>query len=78
MALHPLQELQELEINGNSDGNYDPVYLSHFTRLTKISIIMPRLSVLSQLFAWLPLTAQSLNSFTLICRVCVTNHVVPA
>ncbi|KIJ91199.1 hypothetical protein K443DRAFT_115368 [Laccaria amethystina LaAM-08-1] len=73
MALHSLQELQELEINGNSDGNYNPVYLSHFTRLTKISIIMPRLSVLSQLTAWLPLTAQSLNSFTLICS---SSHIV--
>lgn len=78
MALHSLQELQELEINGNSGGNYDPVILSHFTRLTKISIIMPRISVLSQLTAWLPLTAQSLKSFTLISGVRFTNHVVPA
>ena len=78
MALHSLQELQELEINGNSDGSYDPVYLSHFTRLTKISIIMPKIPILSQLTAWLPLTAQSLKSFTLICRVRGINHVVPA
>lgn len=68
LELNSLQELQDLEINGNSGGNYDPVYLSHFTRLTKISIIMPRIPVLSQLTDWLPLTAQSLKSFTLICR----------
>lgn len=68
-ALQSSKELKGLEINGHSDGNYDPRLLMKFTHLNSISIIMPSASVVGQLHSWMQLTGGTLRSLTLICKV---------
>ncbi|KAE9407959.1 hypothetical protein BT96DRAFT_743267, partial [Gymnopus androsaceus JB14] len=67
-ALQSSQDLQELEINGHDDGNYDPQLLLRFTGLRKISLIMPSSSVISLMRPWLQITGDSLRSLTIICK----------
>ncbi|TFK31402.1 hypothetical protein BDQ12DRAFT_694220 [Crucibulum laeve] len=67
-ALKASEELQELEINGHSDGNYDPKLLLQFNHLTKISIIMPSVPVIGALEGWLTQTGKTLRSLTLVCK----------
>lgn len=61
--------LKELEINGHSDGNFDPVLLLKFDKLTKISLIMPSDGVLEMLPRWAEVTGATLKNLTLICKV---------
>ncbi|OBZ76446.1 hypothetical protein A0H81_03102 [Grifola frondosa] len=58
----------ELEINGRHEGHYDPQILSRFTRLRKISLIMPSSSVIDVLPSWTRSTGNSLRNLTLICK----------
>lgn len=62
--------LTELEINGHSDGNFDPVLLLKFDKLRKISLIMPSDGVLEMVPRWAGVTETTLRSLTLICKVC--------
>ncbi|KAI0041912.1 hypothetical protein FA95DRAFT_1548149 [Auriscalpium vulgare] len=69
--LEPLQQcaqLRELEINGNHSGHYDPTTLTLFSRMTKISLIMPSGAVLDILPKWIEKTGDSIRSLTLICK----------
>ncbi|PPQ99304.1 hypothetical protein CVT24_009172 [Panaeolus cyanescens] len=61
-------EIRELEFNGHNEGNYDPRLLLSFTKLNRISIIMPSGPVLAQLKPWLSVTGSTLRSLTLICK----------
>ncbi|EIM87235.1 uncharacterized protein STEHIDRAFT_168052 [Stereum hirsutum FP-91666 SS1] len=65
--------LTELEINGHSEGNFDPVLLLKFDKLRKISLIMPSDGVLEMLPRWAGVTGATLTSLTLICKF--SNHV---
>ncbi|KIY51589.1 hypothetical protein FISHEDRAFT_36872 [Fistulina hepatica ATCC 64428] len=67
-ALSALPFLEDLEINGHSDGNYRPQLLLSFTKLRRLSIIMPSASVAEQLVPWSHLTGSSLRDLTLICK----------
>ncbi|KAF5389672.1 hypothetical protein D9757_004129 [Collybiopsis confluens] len=67
-ALQSSRQLQELEVNGHDQGNYDPNFLLNFTRLRRIQLIMPSASVISTLYPWLQLTGNSLRSLTIICK----------
>ncbi|KAF9078782.1 hypothetical protein BDP27DRAFT_1206321 [Rhodocollybia butyracea] len=67
-ALQSSQTLQELEINGHDQGNYDSQLLLQFTRLRKISLVMPSLTVISVLQPWLQITGKTLRSLTIICK----------
>lgn len=62
--------LKELEINGHSDGNFNPMLLLKFDKLRKISLIMPSDGVLETLPRWAGVTGTTLRSLTLICKVC--------
>jgi hypothetical protein len=68
-ALQTLDSLQELEINGHDDGNYDPDLLKGFTGLTRISLIMPSAAVIHRLRSWIGLTGSTLQTLMLICKV---------
>lgn len=61
-------QLRELEINGNDSG-YDPILLARFSRLSKISLIMPSTHVLDILPTWISITGETLRSLTILCRV---------
>lgn len=74
-ALQTSNSLQELEINGHDDGNYEPDILKGFTGLTRISLIMPSAAVINGLGSWLELTGKSLRNLTLICKVSPFFHV---
>lgn len=67
-SLAGCSQLQELEINGNDSG-YDPVLLTQFSHLSKISLIMPSVYVLDVLPTWFPITGETLRSLTIICKV---------
>ncbi|PPQ79027.1 hypothetical protein CVT25_002336 [Psilocybe cyanescens] len=62
------KNLREFEFNGHSDGHYDPRLLVAFTKLHKLSIIMPSAAVVAQLNSWMALTGSTLRSLTLICK----------
>lgn len=61
-------QLHELEINGNDSG-YDPILLTRFSRLSKISLIMPSAHVLGVFPTWISITGETLRSLTIICKV---------
>ncbi|KAK0451597.1 hypothetical protein EV421DRAFT_1702856 [Armillaria borealis] len=61
-------ELREMEINGHNDGNYDANILRSFSKLGRISLIMPSSSVVDMLPSWMSVTGESLHSLTLICK----------
>jgi hypothetical protein len=67
-ALHSCQKLRALEINGHSEGHYDPRSLLGFKNLEQISIIMPSLALAAQLKSWITMNGYSLRSLTLICK----------
>ncbi|KAF5384073.1 hypothetical protein D9615_003422 [Tricholomella constricta] len=71
-ALQTSGILQELEVNGRSEDNYNPALLQGFTRLARISLIMPSVPVVNHLSTWIANTGSTLQSLTLICKV-VTN-----
>ena len=60
--------LQELEINGENTGFYDPKILPRFSHLRKLSLIMPSAAVISVLLAWTRNTSQTLNHLSVICK----------
>ena len=60
--------LQELEINGENTGFYDPKILPRFSHLRKLSLIMPSAAVISVLSAWARNTSQTLNHLSVICK----------
>ncbi|KAI6123361.1 hypothetical protein EV401DRAFT_1857935 [Pisolithus croceorrhizus] len=61
------QQLRELEINGNSAG-YDPLILTQFQNLRKISLIMPSVRVLSVLPMWIKASGATLRNLRIICK----------
>ncbi|KAF8452580.1 hypothetical protein L210DRAFT_3383440 [Boletus edulis BED1] len=66
-SLSSCPQLRELEINGN-DSEYNPDLLAQFSRLSKISLIMPSAHVLDVFPAWISITGETLRSLTLICK----------
>uniref|UniRef100_A0A0W0FIC2 F-box domain-containing protein n=1 Tax=Moniliophthora roreri TaxID=221103 RepID=A0A0W0FIC2_MONRR len=58
--------LIELEINGHSQGHYDPKVLLKFKTLRKISVIMPGLGVVQTLPQWV--ATGTLRNLTIICK----------
>ena len=65
-TLNSLPSLCELEINGHSDGYYDPTTLLQFTRLRKITLILPGSKIVNLLPAWTACMAGTLRHLTLI------------
>lgn len=61
-------QLHELEINGN-DSEYNPTLLPRFSRLSKISLIMPSAHVLDIFPTWISITGETLRSLTITCKV---------
>ncbi|KAJ7474202.1 hypothetical protein FB451DRAFT_1088893 [Mycena latifolia] len=68
-VLQASDTLMELEINGHSDGHYNPQILSRFSHLRQLSLIMPSVDVVGQLTPWMSLTGAMLRSLTLICKM---------
>ncbi|KAJ7612273.1 hypothetical protein FB45DRAFT_1118185 [Roridomyces roridus] len=68
-VLQACATLEELEINGHSDGHYDALILQGFSHLRRISLIMPSADVVNQLAPWMNNTGASLSSLTLICKM---------
>lgn len=69
-ALSQCPTLRVLEINGHHNHNYYPENLLRFTRLTKLTVIMPSIEVIQMFPAWLQLNCNTLKTLTLICKVC--------
>ncbi|GLB39724.1 hypothetical protein LshimejAT787_0702340 [Lyophyllum shimeji] len=72
-ALQTSGTLQELEINGRCENNYDPALLQGFTQLSRVVLIMPSAPVVGRLCPWMRLTGGTLQSLTLICKA---SHIV--
>jgi hypothetical protein len=68
-CLSKCQDLDDIAINGQHSGNYEPTDLIQLLHLRKISLIMPSRSVLEILPSWFQATGQSLTSLTLDCKV---------
>ncbi|KAF8558683.1 hypothetical protein OG21DRAFT_1493889 [Imleria badia] len=66
-SLGSCPQLHELEINGN-DSEYNPTLLTQFSRLSKISLIMPSARVLDIFPTWISVTGETLRSLTIICK----------
>ncbi|KAH6912627.1 hypothetical protein BKA70DRAFT_1097619 [Coprinopsis sp. MPI-PUGE-AT-0042] len=66
--LASLPNLQEMELNGHSQGHYNPTLLSRFRGLTKLSLIMPSSEVIEQLVRMLKISGASLRQLTIICK----------
>ncbi|KIK96882.1 hypothetical protein PAXRUDRAFT_137464 [Paxillus rubicundulus Ve08.2h10] len=66
-SLRDCPQLQELEINGNSN-QYDPILLTQFLNLSKISLIMPSARVLDIFPSWISIAGATLRSLTIICK----------
>lgn len=66
-------QLKELTINGHSEGHYHPEVLQGLTRLKSLTIIMPSPAIFSLLPAWSEVLGQTLNHFSLICKVSKAN-----
>ncbi|KZT64234.1 hypothetical protein DAEQUDRAFT_732903 [Daedalea quercina L-15889] len=67
-ALVSVAHLEELEINGNHENHYDPWVLRKFTRLRRISLIMPRHAVIDVLPTWTGATRNTLRHLTILCK----------
>lgn len=63
------RSLQELEINGRHDGNYDHTILPQFTSVRRIKLVMPTPHVVEILPAWLKSLAHPLQGLSIICKV---------
>ncbi|GBE89773.1 hypothetical protein BKA93DRAFT_793618 [Sparassis latifolia] len=61
-------QLKELEINGSHHGRYDPSILARFSRLRKITLIMPSSAVINTLPCWMRYTGDTLRHLSLICK----------
>jgi len=74
--LHALQQctkLKELEINGHDSGYYNPIILAQFSKLSRVSLIMPSAQVIELLPSWISTTGPTLRSLTIICQVITRN-----
>ena len=63
------RSLQELEINGRHDGNYDHMILPQFTSVRRIKLIMPTPHVVEILPTWLKSLAHPLQVLSIVCKV---------
>ncbi|KAG2362343.1 hypothetical protein BDR07DRAFT_1451206 [Suillus spraguei] len=68
LALQQCPQLKELEINGKDSGYYDPNILTQFSKLSRISLIMPSAQVIEVLPSWISATGSTLRNLTLICQ----------
>jgi hypothetical protein len=68
-ALQQCPQLEELEINGHDSGYYNPTLLAQFSKLSKISLIMPSAQVIEVLPSWISTTGSTLRNLTIICKV---------
>lgn len=68
LALQQCPQLEELEINGKDSGYYDPTILARFSRLSRISLIMPSAQVIDVLPSWISATGPTLRNLTMICQ----------
>ena len=60
--------IESLEINGEHSGYYDPRILPQFSRLRKLSLIMPSAAVTGMLLPWLQNTSETLRYLSIICK----------
>ncbi|KAI0088861.1 hypothetical protein BDY19DRAFT_946407 [Irpex rosettiformis] len=67
-ALCSLPHLRDLEINGHSDGYYDHRTLLQFTRLRKVTLILPGIKIVNLLPTWAARVSQNLRQLTLVCQ----------
>ncbi|KAK7435499.1 hypothetical protein VKT23_019621 [Stygiomarasmius scandens] len=64
------KELEELEINGHSEGNYDPNVLLGFARLKKIGLIMPGGGLIRHTLGnWIGRVGETLRHLSLVCKM---------
>ncbi|KAG2159315.1 uncharacterized protein EDB93DRAFT_1115004 [Suillus bovinus] len=68
LALQQCPKLKELEINGKDSGYYDPNILTRFSKLSRISLIMPSAQVIEVLPSWISITGPTLRNLTMICQ----------
>ncbi|KAG1719184.1 hypothetical protein EDB19DRAFT_1787029 [Suillus lakei] len=68
LALQQCPKLKELEINGKDSGYYDPNILAQFSKLSRISLIMPSAPVIEVLPSWISATGSTLRNLTMICQ----------
>ncbi|KAG2076336.1 hypothetical protein BDR04DRAFT_1003897 [Suillus decipiens] len=68
LALQQCPQLKELEINGKDSGYYDPNILTQFSKLSRISLIMPSAQVIEVLPSWISATGPTLRNLTVICQ----------
>ncbi|KAI8989017.1 hypothetical protein BD414DRAFT_485715 [Trametes punicea] len=61
-------KLSDLEVNGQHNNYYDPRILPRFTRLRKLSLIMPSGPVIDALPSWTQNTQETLQHLSLICK----------
>ncbi|KAI0708567.1 hypothetical protein C8Q76DRAFT_626883 [Earliella scabrosa] len=67
-TLAECSRLQELEINGENTGFYDPRILPRFSHLRKLSLIMPSAAVANILLPWTRNTGSTLQHLSIICK----------
>jgi hypothetical protein len=68
-ALQQCPQLKELEINGHDSGYFNPIILAQFSKLSRISLIMPSAQVVEVLPSWISTTGPTLRNLTIICKV---------
>ncbi|KAG2134800.1 hypothetical protein DEU56DRAFT_404161 [Suillus clintonianus] len=68
LALQQCSQLTELEINGHDSGYYNPNILAQFSKLSRISLIMPSAQVIEVLPSWISATGPTLRNLTMICQ----------
>lgn len=72
LAMLKHRSLQELEINGRHDGDYDHMILPQFTQIRRIKLIMPSSAVIEVLPAWLGALVDPLQSLSIVSKVCAS------
>ena len=70
-SLGKCPDLTDVTINGQYSWQNEPIDLVQLLRLSKISLIMPSMSVLEILPRWLQVTGRSLTNLALICKACL-------
>lgn len=71
LALQQLPHLTDLEVNGKRHFLYSPDNLAKFTRLRKLSLIMPNGPIIDLLPTWIQSVSNTLEHLTFICQACV-------
>lgn len=67
-------KMDSLELNGHHNYNFDPLLLLNFHQLRRISFIMPSSEVVKVIPSLLIGSSDSLQSLSLICRVCFEHY----